>query len=182
MADQRIGAAHVLVTLDDLAALLGLPKDYRIEAVRLIPEEYRPGVMVAVVGPGLPTHYTINALQAIELSRFRLLVDTYEPPEAPTPVVPRGTAQALDVCPRRCGGLLRLRPEGLRCDKCGGDENGLGRAELPAAPYTPARTPIGGSDPAKWPAFPGQNLDYRGIADTPAETRGEDEIHTGGPR
>lgn len=185
MADQqRIGAAQVLVTIDDLAVLLGLHNGYRIEAVRLIPEQYRPGVMVAIVGPGLPTHYTGNALQAIDLGRFRQFVETYEPPVQLHSAVPRGTAHALDVCPRRCGGLLRLRTEGLRCDKCGADENGLGFA--PIDRYTPARPIVQASDPERWPAFPGEELHRQNlIPDAPAESRGDpgdEDIHTGGPR
>ncbi len=43
--------------------------------------------------------------------------------------------------------------------------------------YTPARPAVAASDPAAWPAFPGQDLNYRGDPDTL-----EEQIHTGGPR
>ena len=42
--------------------------------------------------------------------------------------------------------------------------------------YTPAKVPVTPPDnPDKWPKFPGQDLDYRGL-------RGKGQLHTGGPR
>ena len=52
--------------------------------------------------------------------------------------------------------------------------------------YTPATPAVVESDPARWPAFPGQELDCRSVAGAPSETDGDysggQDINTGGPR
>ena len=51
-------------------------------------------------------------------------------------------------------------------------------APLPPPAYTPAKPVVAESDPATWPTFPGEQLNYRGEDDP----FGGEDIHTGGPR
>lgn len=183
----------MVITLDDLATLLHIPEGHAIEGVRLLPSDHRPGLAVTIKGAGLRPHFAVNPLPTIDLAAYWAIVDqdVHWPPdplETATRTVPRGTerippneAKPLDVCLRRCGGLLRLRTGGLRCDKCGADAWGN-------LAYSSA---VVATDPAKWPAFPGEALDYRGAPDVPAESRSGTEsedgpvnldLHTGGPR
>lgn len=48
--------------------------------------------------------------------------------------------------------------------------------------YAPIKPMVTASDPANWPTFPGQGLNYRGEPDVPGSDPGDEDIHAGGPR
>lgn len=126
-------AIRTFVSFDDLAKLLRIGEERRIEAVSLAPVRWGLGIEVLVTGADLPE-----------------------------PTANLGIHNSSGWATRAIEEW-----EGIK-----------GRREG----YTPARPAVDATNPATWPVFPGQNLDYRGVAYTPAETLGDDDIHTGGPR
>lgn len=47
--------------------------------------------------------------------------------------------------------------------------------------YTPAKPVVAPSDDARWPKFPGQDLNYIGTPVSGSDP-GDEDVHTGGPR
>lgn len=149
------------MTLDELAAMLELPKGHRLYAVDELPPGHCPGVALTIVAddesPYLHNYRASDPLVILDLATYRRKVASYHESQDS-----RVTRQRLTNVEEPVRRIIPRREEG----------------------YTPARTPVMQSitpDVAKeWPRFPGEDLHITG--EPVHREPGDEDIHFGGPR
>ena len=173
------GAARVFLTLDELAELLRLPEGHRLHAVDELPAGYCPGIALTIINddgarPHLGRYTATEPLRVMDLTSYRKWVGD-------TALVVRSTLRAVEEP------ILPPHPAETGCaDDCIHPSHRHHerayrpgrRADDPG--YAPARPPMAGSDPDRWPAFPGQHLPITGepVRGDP----GDEDQHMEGPR
>ena len=64
--------SNLLISLDDLARLLGLPADHRVERVVATDPQFAPGLMIMVEGPAM-THS--HPAAPVQVEQFSQVID-----------------------------------------------------------------------------------------------------------